>query len=98
MYENAKSEFEFLLMHLTEKIDTFCGLAVLIVHFNERGRVSLSYNVDFQKFVRKERHVTTSKFRTHRNGKKQNKILNENNIKIRQGSVRREVGTIRILL
>ena len=98
MYENAKSEFEFLLIHLTEKIDGFCRLAVFIVHFNERGRVSLSYNVDFQKFVRKERHVTTSNFRTHRKRKKQNKILNENNIKIRQRRVRREVGTIRILL
>ena len=51
MYENAKSEFEFLLIHLSEKIDGFCRLAVFIVHFNERGRVSLSYNVDFQKFV-----------------------------------------------
>ena len=29
-------------MHLTKKIDDFNELVVLIVHFNEQGRVSLS--------------------------------------------------------
>ena len=42
IYENVKSEFEILLMRLTEKIDGSYRLAVLIVNFDERGRVSLS--------------------------------------------------------
>ena len=47
MCENAKSEFVFFLMHLTEKVDDFNELMVLIVHFNERGRVSLDFHVNF---------------------------------------------------
>ena len=47
MCEKAKSEFEFLLMHLTEKIADFNELMVLIVHFNEQGRVNLDFHVKF---------------------------------------------------
>ena len=47
VHENAKSEFELLLMHLTEKIDDFNELVVLIVHFDERRRVNWDFHVKF---------------------------------------------------
>ena len=43
----CKFEFEFLLMHLTEKIDGFNQLEVLIVPFDELGRVNLEFQVNF---------------------------------------------------
>ena len=42
-----KFEFEILLMHHTEKIDGFNQLEVLIVHFDELGRVNLEFHVNF---------------------------------------------------
>ena len=54
MYKNLGSEFEFLYMDLTGTIDSFYGLAVFIVHFNERGRANLSYNVNVNE-IRSER-------------------------------------------
>ena len=46
-----KFEFEILLMHHTEKIDGFNQLEVLIVHFDELGRVNLEFHVNFLKFA-----------------------------------------------
>ena len=40
-------------MNLTEKIDDFNQLEVLIVHFDELGRVNLEFRVKFKKFVSK---------------------------------------------
>ena len=42
MYENAKSEFENLLRHRSEENRGFYRLTVLLMHFDERERVSLS--------------------------------------------------------
>ena len=40
-------EFEVLLMLLTEKIDDFNQLEVLIVHFDELGKNNLEFHVNF---------------------------------------------------
>ena len=39
--------FEFLSEHQTEKIDGFNQLEVLVVHFDELGRVNLEFHVNF---------------------------------------------------
>ena len=46
-------DFEIFLMHLTEKIDGFNQLEVLIVRFDNLGRIILEFHVDFLKFVPK---------------------------------------------
>ena len=43
----CKFEFEVLLKLLTEKIDGFNQLEVLIVHFDELGKVNLELHVNF---------------------------------------------------
>ena len=43
----CKFEFEIFLMHLTEKVDGFNQLEVLIVHFDKLGRVYLEFQVNF---------------------------------------------------
>ena len=43
----CKIDFENLLMHKTEKIDGFNQLEVLLVHFDELGRVNLVFHVNF---------------------------------------------------
>ena len=43
----CKFEPEILLMHLTEKSDSFNQLEVLIVHFHKLGRVNLEFQVNF---------------------------------------------------
>ena len=43
----CKFEFEVLLTLLTEKIDGFNQLEVLIVHFDELGKVNLEFHVNF---------------------------------------------------
>ena len=67
MCQNASSnsKFKILLMHLTEKVDSFNQLEVLIVRFDKLGRVNLEYQVNFQKIFSKKRHVTTLRFRTN---------------------------------
>ena len=49
----CKFEFEILFMNLTEKIDGFNQLEVLIVHFDKLGRVNLEFRVNFKKFASK---------------------------------------------
>ena len=42
-----KIEFEILLLHRSGEIDGFNELEVLIVHFDELGRVNLEFHVNF---------------------------------------------------
>ena len=42
----CKVRIQILLMHLTEKIDNFNKLVVLIVHFDELGRCLLDFHVN----------------------------------------------------
>ena len=43
----CKIEFEILLLHRSGKINGFNELEVLIVHFDEHGRVNLEFHVNF---------------------------------------------------
>ena len=43
----CKIEFEILLLHRSGKINGFNELAVLIVHFDEHGRVNLEFKIIF---------------------------------------------------